>query len=331
MTESKELAIPESQALVIEDYVEKAQRVFALALAQKSESTVKAYQASLRDFARFLGMEDPRRALGYLLSMNRLDADLKVTEYLGWLTQNEKTPSTIRVRLSALKFYVRTANRAAWVDWVLTTEGPPQETVKEVEGPTPEQFARIMAVVDELEGELAVRNKLLVYMLSFMALRVSEALSIDMDHVDLDRRTVAVKRKGSRHKRDRRTVPTKTFELLEEWVELRGDEEGPLFCTSEFDAEGLPNRLHRSSAWKIVRRIGKLAGMPELHPHAFRHFSTTEALEVTDGDTRGTMKHTGHKSERMINIYEDKRTDAAGQIAQQIEDRWMSEDEPQSD
>jgi len=43
------------------------------------------------------------------------------------------------------------------------------------------------------------------------------------------------------------------------------------------------------------------------------------------------MKHTGHKSERMINIYEDKRTDAAGQIAQQIEDRWMSEGEPQSD
>jgi hypothetical protein len=39
------------------------------------------------------------------------------------------------------------------------------------------------------------------------------------------------------------------------------------------------------------------------------------------------MKHTGHKSERMISIYEDKRQDVAGDIAQKIEDRWISSDD----
>lgn len=319
--------IPKGGALVQDEYVAKAQRVFALALAQKSESTVRAYQSSLSNFAKFMEMEDPRRALGYLLSLTRLDADLKVTEYLGWLVAQGKTPSTIRVRLSALKFYVRTAHRAEWVEWLLTTEGPPQETIKDVEGPTEEQFERILEVVHALDGETAERNRALVYMLSFMAFRISECLTLDMEHVDMDRRSVMVKRKGSRHKRERKTVPTKTFELLQEWIEVRGLDAGPLFSTSEFDDDGDPVRLHRSTAWKIVRRIGKDSGVPNLHPHAFRHFSTTEALEVTDGDTRGTMKHTGHKSERMINIYEDERTDAAGTIAQQIEDRWTSEEE----
>lgn len=324
---TKEIAIPEASDLAVDDYVEKAQRVFALALANKAESTVAAYQSSLVNFAKFLGMDDGRRALGYLLSLNRLDADLKVAEYLGWLTANGKTPSTIRVRLSAIKFYVRVAHRAAWVDWVLTTEGPPQETIKEVEGPTPEQFERILEVVDGLEGDTATRNRLLIYMLSFTALRISEALSIDLEHIDLQRGTVSVKRKGSRLKRDRRPIPTGTRNILIEWLEERGGDPGPLFCTSEMDEEGVPRRLHRSSAWRLIRRIGKRAGMPALHPHAFRHFSTTEALEVTDGNTRGTMKHTGHKSERMISIYEDKRQDVAGDIAQKIEDRWISSDD----
>jgi len=321
-----EIDIPNS-SLVQDEYVAKAQRVFALALAQKSEATVKAYQSSLANFAKFIGMDDARRGLGYLLSLSRLDADLKVTEYLGWLVAQGKTPSTIRVRLSALKFYVRTAHRAEWVEWLLTTEGPPQETIKDVEGPTEEQFEKIIEVVNALEGDTADRNRVLVYMLSFMAFRISECLTLDMEHLDLERRTVMVKRKGSRHKRERKTVPRHLLKLLKKWIEVRGEDPGPVFSTQEFEDDGRPSRLHRSTAWKIINRIGKEAGVPKLHPHAFRHFSTTEALEVTDGDTRGTMKHTGHKSERMINIYEDERKDTAGDIAQQIEDRWMSEEE----
>lgn len=313
--------------LISSEYVEKAQRLFKAALNQKSESTVRAYESSIANFAKYMEISDPKDALGYLLSLSRLDAELRVMEYLGWMEDQELAPSTIRVRLSGLKFYVKTAYRAQWIDWTLETEGPPQENVKEVVGPTPAEFKVILAVVDELDGKAATRNRALVYMLSFMGLRISECLSLDMEHVDLKKGTANVKRKGSRRKRDRRTVPTATLELLREWAVDRGPHAGPLFSNMDLREDKAGGRLDRSTAWKIIRKIGEKADVPTLHPHAFRHFATTEALEVTDDNTRATMKFTGHKSERMLDIYEDERKDVAGDIAQRIEDRWTSEEE----
>ena len=323
---SKSLAVPHNSRTDLErdrgaEYRRKAERLFTAALSQKSKATIRAYEESLANLAKFLDAEDSKAALGMLIGYHsRLDAELRVLEYIGWMQDQGLSPSTIRLRLSAIKFYIKTAYRAQWVDWTLDTEGPPQENVKEVEGPTPKQFKRILAVVDDLDGAMASRNRCMVYMLSFMALRISECLSLDMEHVDLERKTIAVKRKGSRVKRERRTIPHKTFEYLQQWIEVRGRGAGPLFSTS---GQG---RLHRSTAYKIIRKIGAMADVPTLHPHAFRHFSTTEALEVTGKNTRETMKHTGHKSERMVSIYEDKRADVAGDIAQRIEDRWMEEE-----
>jgi integrase/recombinase XerC len=313
--------------LIREDYQEKARRLFKLALGKKSKSTIESYEYALRDFCKFMEMTDPRESLGYLLSLGRLEAELRVMEYLGWMEEKELAPSTQRLRLSALKFYVKTANRAQWIDWTLEVEGPPQENVKEVEGPTPEEFARILAVVDELEGPTGERNRLMVYMLAFMALRISSVLSIDMEHVDLKKGTVSVTWKGKRKKRLVRTVPAITLDMLASWIKTRGSHPGPVFCNYDLRPEVAGLRLSRSTAYKIVRRIGKKAEMDKLHPHAFRHFSTTEGLEATDGNTRKVMKHTGHTSERMIGIYEDRRKDEAGELAQMIEDRWMNDEE----
>jgi integrase/recombinase XerD len=304
------------------EYKEKAQRVFKLALGRKSPSTVSAYQYSLADFARFMDMDVPAEALGHLLDVGRLESELRVSEYIEWMENAGRSPSTIRVRISALKFYIRTAHRAQWVDWTLETEAPSQESVKDVRGPTPVEFQKILEVVDDLEGDTGARNRLMVYMLSFMALRISSVLSIDMEHVDRRRATVAVLWKGKRKKRVVRTVPTETMGLLIAWSEIRGPHPGPLFCNLDLRPEIRGGRLARSTAYKIIRRIGEKAGVDGLHPHAFRHFSATEGLEISDGNTRRVMKHTGHTSERMINVYEDERKDEAGQVAQEIEDRW---------
>lgn len=318
---------PTPTDLVKASYAEKAQRLFAAALSQKSKSTVRAYEASMVSFAKYMEMSSPKAALGYLLSLERLDAELQVLEYMGWLEAEGLSPSTMRLRLSALKFYVKTAYRAQWINWTLQTEGPPQETVKEVEGPSPEQFEEVLRQANSLTGQAATRNKALVYMLSFMALRLNECLSLDMEHVDLRRKTVNVLRKGSRKKRERRTVPTATLALLDEWIDERGPHPGPLFSNLSKHSEHEGGRIHAATAYKIIRKIGEKAGMPKLHPHAFRHWAATEALEATGGDTRAAMKLTGHSSEHVFNGYEDKRGDPAGVLAQRIEDRWKNTSE----
>jgi integrase len=319
----------DTDLLITDDYIEKAQRLFSIALGRKSKSTIDAYEKALRDFCRFMEMSDPRAALGYLLSLGRLEAELRVTEYLGWLEDAELSPSTQRLRLSALKFYVKTANRAQWIDWTLEVEGPPQETIKDVRGPTPKEFEAILKEVDTYESGTDLRNRLMVYLLSFLGLRISSVLSIDMQHIDAKRREVSVTWKGKRKTRVRKTVPGQTWALMERWIEDRGDHAGPLFCNYSSFADDAGKRLSRRTAGRIIERIGKRAGVPGLHPHAFRHFSATEALEVTDGNERKTMKHTGHVSRRMIDIYADERRDEAGIVAQAIEDRWKK-DEPES-
>lgn len=307
------------------EYAEKAKRLFAAALSRKSKSTIRSYEESIKHFASYLNIDDPADALGYLLSLERLDGELRVLEYMGWMEQKSLSPSTIRLRLSALKFYVKTAYRAQWIDWTLETEGPPQENVKEVEGPSPDQFDEILKIVDSEHSKTASRNRALVYMMAFMALRVSECLGLDMEHIDFRNGTVSVLRKGARRQRDKRTVPHHTLKVMKAWADDRGPHAGPFFCNMDLREEHAGKRLGRSSAWRAIKKIGKKAGVPNLHPHAFRHFATTEALEVTDGNTRQTMKLTGHKSERMINIYEDQRRDDAGILAQAIEDRWFSQ------
>jgi integrase len=313
--------------LISDDYIEKAQRLFTMALGQKSKSTIESYEKALRDFCRFMEMTDPRAALGYLLSLGRLEAELRVMEYLGWLEEAELSPSTQRVRLSALKFYVKTANRAQWIDWTLEVEGPPQETIKDVRGPTETEFEAILSEVDKYESGTDLRNRLIVYMLSFLGLRISSVLSIDMEHIDTRRRSVSVTWKGKRKKRVTKTVPDATWALLELWIAERGGHAGPLFCNYSSAAEVAGARLTRRTCGKIIKRIGDRCGVDGLHPHAFRHFSATEALEVTDGNERKTMKHTGHTSRRMIDIYEDQRRDDAGQVAQAIEHKWKKQND----
>ncbi len=313
-TESNELSKPE--------YIEKAKRLFKVALSQKAKSTVESYQYALRHFANYLEMESASEAIGYLLSLTRIDAETRVLEYLGWMEEKNLAPSTMRTRLAAIKFYVSTAHRVQWIDWTLDTQGPPQENVKEVEGPTPEQFEQILGVANDLDGDTGKRNQLLIYMLAFMGLRISEALTLDMEHIDLKKKRIAIKRKGRKQKREWRTVPKKTFTLIREYIKCRGKHDGPLFITFDYASDG-KGRLSRVTAYRTIRNIGEKAGMPKLHPHAFRHFSVTEVLEMTDGNERKAMKHSGHKSRKMIDVYEDKRKDEAGEIAQDLEDKWL--------
>ncbi len=316
----------DSNDLARAEYIKKAQRLFKVALARKAKSTVESYTYALKHFASYLEMSDPSAAIGYLLSLSRIDAETRVLEYLGWMEEQELAPSTMRLRLAAIKFYVTTAHSVEWIDWTLDTQGPPQENVKEVEGPTPEEFEKILLVVDELEGDVGARNRLLVYLLAFMGLRISEVLTLDLEHVDLKKKRIAIKRKGRKQKREWKSVPQKTFGSLRKYLKCRGNHDGPVFITFDHASDGT-GRLSRKSAYRIVRRIGEKAGMAKLHPHAFRHFSITEILELTDGNERKAMKHSGHKSRKMLDVYEDKRKDEAGELAQSLEDRWLSEED----
>jgi integrase len=70
----------------------------------------------------------------------------------------------------------------------------------------------------------------------------------------------------------------------------------PLFV-SRFKTKGgqvVAGRMKGHRLWKITKAIRALAGVPELHPHAFRHSCGVELLRRSGGNLRAVQEHLRH-------------------------------------
>jgi len=143
------------------------------------------------------------------------------------------------------------------------------------------------------------RDHALICLLGLNGLRISEVLNIDIEDLGFDRghNTVTVTRKGGKEQH----IP---FCARTAWAvfEQRGDRTtGPLFVR----ADGL--RLTRQSAGYIVKRIGRLAGVPQnISPHSLRHAFVTLALDAGVAP-RDVQLSTGHASLAMVSYYDRRR------------------------
>ena len=119
------------------------------------------------------------------------------------------------------------------------------------------------------------RGAALVTLLLHDGLRISEALGADASDLSRSRghRILTITRKGGA-RRDVVLNPA-TSHALDDYID--GRTEGPLFVTSR------GNRWHRSEAFRLIRRIGKEAGIEnsdKLSPHSLRHTFVTLAREA---------------------------------------------------
>jgi integrase/recombinase XerD len=55
--------------------------------------------------------------------------------------------------------------------------------------------------------------------------------------------------------------------------------------------------------WKITKVIGARAGVPEIHPHAFRHSCGVELLRLSGGNLRAVQEHLRHADIQTTTVY----------------------------
>ena len=257
----------------------------------------------------------------FLLSKSRGEANFFVLEYLKHLQDSGFSPSTINARLAAIRGRVADARMVGLVDYQIDVKSPKRESVKDVRGPTEAQFERILRYVQSPSTKIEHRTKAIVYMLAFMALRRNEIVAIDFEDLDIHRKSVMVMRKGKKVK-ESRSIPDGTMNSILDWVSIANITSGPLFINFDPTGKG-SSRYSATSLYRMVRKMGDECSIKNLHPHAFRHLSITEALEVTGGSTRKAQKHSGHTDPRMIDVYEDERNDEALEVASSIEKKWL--------
>jgi len=261
----------------------------ALSAARLAPRTVDAYRRDLADLAAWLG-GSPADATSDQLAA-----------YLAQLRADGLAATTIGRRAAAMRSFfrhqvllgARTDNPAAELDLPKRRRALPrtlsaseaERLVEAATGTTPR----------------TLRDRALVELLYGAGLRVSEAVSLDRQSVDLEHRLVRCIGKGSKE----RIVPIgrEATEALRRYLargrpHLDRRHRPELFL----NAQGGP--LTRAGAFLILRKLAEKAGLePErIHPHLLRHSFATHLLEG-GADLRSVQEMLGHADLATTELY----------------------------
>src|SRR5262249_49357199 len=111
------------------------------------------------------------------------------------------------------------------------------------------------------------------------------------------------------------TMPPETKAAVDGWITLRGEDPGPLF-RSKHRGHG-QKRLTAAGLYWMVRELGNKAGV-KTRPHGLRHAAITVALDATGGNIRAVQRFSRHRDVRILERYDDNRTDLAGDVAKKV-------------
>ena len=148
---------------------------------------------------------------------------------------------------------------------------------------------------------LALRDRALLELLYGTGARISEAVGLDVDDLDLEAGEVLLRGKGSKE----RIVPVGSYarEAISAYLararpELVAVKGGPAMF---LNARG--GRLSRQSAWTVLVRAAERAGVTaDVSPHTMRHSFATHLLDG-GADVRVVQELLGHASVTTTQVY----------------------------
>ncbi len=272
-------------------------------LAVERGSAVNTLTSYRRDLARYLAFLDAAGVSSI--------ADVRtehVTDFLAYLrTGDEDHPPLSASSAARAVIAVRGLHRFALVDGLVEVD-----VAHDVRPPTaPRRLPKAIGVEDverllEAAGypgtALALRDRALLELLYASGARISEAVGLAVDDLDLTDRTVHLSGKGGKQRR----VPLGSFaaRALDTYlVQGRpalvtgGTGTAALFV----NARGGP--LSRQSAWVVLRTAAERAGLAGgISPHTLRHSFATHLMEG-GADVRVVQELLGHASVTTTQIY----------------------------
>jgi integrase/recombinase XerD len=266
-----------------------------------SEATLSAYHADLVDFAASRGAADSWDVTA--------ETPVKYLSMLGTPIRGSRTalrPTTLRRRAASLRGFYRFCYSEGVIDTDLAAR---------FDLPRQPRLLPEVLTVDEVDGllrtrgdesPLGIRDRALLELLYASGLRISEAVGLDRDHIDLDSGLVRVVGKGDRERQVpvgevavawlRRYVADVRPALLAQ-AHKAGGHGGPLFCSVR------GSRLDRRRAWEMLVDAARTAGLKNgISPHTLRHSFATHLLEG-GADLRIVQELLGHASISTTQLY----------------------------
>ncbi len=189
-------------------------------------------------------------------------------------------------------------------------------------------FDEVQRMLNEVDTstEEGLRDRAILELLFAGGLRVSELVSLDKEHINVERREFTVRGKG---KKDRPIFFTKSAaKWIGEYLDTRTDALPALFLSysrnaSKPDNSGNYRRLSVRSIQNIVNKYAKLAGITkQVTPHTMRHSFATDLL-MNGADIRSVQDMLGHSNISTTQVY----THITDVHLKEIHDQFHSETE----
>jgi integrase/recombinase XerD len=266
-----------------------------------AEATLSAYRADLLDFAASRGATENWDTSA--------DTPIHYLSMLGSPGRSRRAvlrPTSLRRRAASIRgFY-----RFCYAEGLITTDlagrfDLPRQPRLLPEVLTVEEVDRLLS--ERGDGSPAgIRDRSLLELLYACGLRISEAVGLDVEDLDLDSALVRVIGKGDRE----REVPV--GEVAIDWLRRyvtdvrpgwlamwKGESRhgGPLFLSVRGD------RLDRRRAWEMLVAASRSAGLKDgISPHTLRHSFATHLLEG-GADLRIVQELLGHASINTTQLY----------------------------
>jgi site-specific recombinase XerD len=256
-----------------------------------SEHTLADYGVTFRKLQDFLKSDPP---------LASITAE-HIRQFLGDQDVSKKTVLNYHTGLTAL-----------WT-WATQARFVPANVVRDVTPPRPEQRviepfseADVRAMLsmlgrsrsysrpgkresDHVLGN-ADRNRCILLVLLDTGVRASELCGLQAADVDLRNQRIRVFGKGDKE----RSLPmsAETAKALWRYMvqETKGNGDASVF------------RMGRDYLCHLIRRIGERAGVPNAHPHRFRHTFATQYLR-NGGDVYTLQTLLGHTTMEMVRVY----------------------------
>ncbi|MEU2348558.1 site-specific tyrosine recombinase XerD [Modestobacter sp. NPDC049651] len=266
-------------------------------------NTITSYRRDLRRYAEFLAAAGVRG----LAEVGESD----VAAFLVALRAGDDDHPPLSATSAARAVVaVRGLHRFALLDGLV-----PDDVAAEVRPPAParrlpkavpvESIEALIAAAGSVEGPRGLRDRALLELLYGTGARISEAVGLAVDDLDLSSAAVRLAGKGGKE----RVVPVGSYAVkaVEDYLvrarpalalKARGGVRGgALFL----NARGGP--LTRQSAWSILRSAAERAGLSEeVSPHTLRHSFATHLLDG-GADVRVVQELLGHASVTTTQVY----------------------------
>lgn len=272
-----------------------------------SEATVRSYGTDLEEFECFL--QQKNKSLASLADIQKSD----IQEFLAQLYKQKMYKTSMARKLSCLRSFFRFMLQKKFTleNPMLGIKNPKQE----IHHPTMLNVDQVISMLDEKNpdenDDFYFRDNALMELLYGSGLRISEALSLNVQDIKADSETVKVFGKGSKE----RIVPLSdtSKKALQAWLEKRNaltveQGEKALFVGKR------GRRLNRREANRIIECYRQKVGIAtHVSAHDFRHSFATHLLEG-GADLRSVQELLGHSKIATTERYTHLDMDALTRI-----------------